>query len=272
LLHLELAYRRRHGELPTLAEYLSRFPQRERLVRAVFEWEGLEPAGEVPVSATAARDDASPPPAEAPTLPPPSPAAADAAVSEQPTLDPDSRATPFPRGTPETVLRSAEPDGEGAEGLPGPAVPGYEILGTLGEGGLGVVYKARHLALNRTVALKMILHREHARPTDLERFQIEAEAVARMHHPNIVQIFEIGAQNGQPFFSLEFCDGGSLAGKIKGTPLPARCGRVGRNARPGHARRPRAQGPAPRPQAGQRAAGGRRHAQDRRLRPRQETR
>ena len=108
-----------------------------------------------------------------------------------------------------------------------PAVPGYQIEAELGKGGMGVVYKARHTRLDRTVALKMIRGGTDADPAELTRFQTEARAVARLQHPHIVQIFEVGEHEGLPFFSLEFCAGGSLAGKLKGNlPSPREAARV----------------------------------------------
>ncbi|MGL4550264.1 MAG: serine/threonine-protein kinase, partial [Gemmataceae bacterium] len=104
-------------------------------------------------------------------------------------------------------------------GLP-TGVPGYEILGELGRGGMGVVYKARQTAAGRTVALKMALSGEHAGADDLARFRTEAEAIARLNHPNIVQVYEVGESGGRPFFSLEFCPGGGLDRKLNGTPQP----------------------------------------------------
>jgi serine/threonine-protein kinase len=102
-----------------------------------------------------------------------------------------------------------------------PRVPGYEVEAVLGRGGMGVVYKARHLALKRTVALKM-LAAGHPHPAERARFTAEAEAVARLQHPGIVQIHEVGEAGGRPFLALEYVAGGSLAERLAGRPLPPR--------------------------------------------------
>jgi eukaryotic-like serine/threonine-protein kinase len=115
-----------------------------------------------------------------------------------------------------------------------PTVPGYDILGVLGHGGMGVVYRARHKALKREVALKMILKGEHASPSAVARFFTEAQAVARLNHPNIVQIYQIDEHEGLPSFALEYCAGGSLDRVLKKQPIPP--GKP-RN-RPGHWRGP----------------------------------
>jgi serine/threonine protein kinase/tetratricopeptide (TPR) repeat protein len=103
-----------------------------------------------------------------------------------------------------------------------PDVPGYEILEELGRGGMGVVYKARLLRLNRVVALKMILAGDHSAPDALARFLTEAETIARLQHANIVQIYSIGDNEGLPYIELEYVVGGSLASRLDGTPWPSR--------------------------------------------------
>jgi serine/threonine protein kinase len=93
-------------------------------------------------------------------------------------------------------------------------IPGYEILEELGKGGMGVVYLARQVSLNRLVALKMILSGRRVSGAELRRFRTEAEAVARLQHPGIIQVYEFGEWQGQPWFALEYCAGGTLAGKV----------------------------------------------------------
>jgi serine/threonine protein kinase len=103
-----------------------------------------------------------------------------------------------------------------------PHVPGYEIECELGRGGMGVVYRARQTDLQRRVALKMILAGGHASPSQLARFRAEARAEARLQHPNIVQVYEIGEHNGVPYFSLEYVDGGNLGQWAGRQPQPPR--------------------------------------------------
>jgi serine/threonine protein kinase len=101
-----------------------------------------------------------------------------------------------------------------------PEVPGYLIVTELGRGGMGIVYKARQRALKRTVALKMIRAGARAGRAELKRFQAETEAVARLQHPNIVQIFEVGECGGMPFCALELVEGGTLGGRLGAGALP----------------------------------------------------
>lgn len=93
------------------------------------------------------------------------------------------------------------------------SLKGYEVITELGRGGMGVVYRARQLHANREVALKVVLAGDHAGPGELARFRTEAEAVARLQHPNIVAVFDVGDDAGRPFFSMELCSGGSLASR-----------------------------------------------------------
>ncbi len=146
------------------------------------------------------------------------------APAERPAVA-EARADAEP-ATPATVAESqpapphGAPEGDTATLLLQPAVPGYEDLRELGRGGMGVVYKARQVGLGRVVALKMILAGGHAGPGERDRFRAEAQAMARLHHSNIVQVHEVGEHQGLPFFSLEYCPGGSLAQKLAATPLP----------------------------------------------------
>jgi WD40 repeat protein/serine/threonine protein kinase len=101
------------------------------------------------------------------------------------------------------------------------APPGYQIVAKLGRGGMGLVYKAVQVSINRVVALKMILSGDYASEQELARFRQEAEAVAGLTHPHVVQLFEYGTHRNLPYFTLEFMEGGSLARKVKDTALSA---------------------------------------------------
>src|SRR5262249_36060114 len=103
-----------------------------------------------------------------------------------------------------------------------PNIPGYEVLGVLGRGGMGVVYRAWQKGLNRSVAVKRVHAGAQASPEVLARFRVEAEAVARLQHPNIVQIHDVGQHAGSPFLVLELVEGRSLAEWLAGTPRPSR--------------------------------------------------
>jgi serine/threonine-protein kinase len=105
---------------------------------------------------------------------------------------------------------------------PLPQVPGYEVESVLGRGGMGVVYRARNLRLGRLVALKMALAGCYAGPHQRERFRREAQAVAALRHPNLVQVYDAGDWAGRPYFTMELIEGGSLAQRLSGTPQPAR--------------------------------------------------
>jgi hypothetical protein len=132
-----------------------------------------------------------------------------------------SSAAPLTWVPPSTVVSVPPPPAPSPEGAPS-LLSGYEILTELGRGGMGVVYKARQVALKRTVAVKMLLGGSHAGPEELARFRNEALAVARLAHPNIVQVYEVGEHQGQPCFALEYVEGGTLAQRLLAGPPPPR--------------------------------------------------
>jgi predicted Ser/Thr protein kinase len=121
----------------------------------------------------------------------------------------------------DTVAGGANGAGQAAGGgISG--IPGYEVVRELGRGGMGVVYLARQTGLDRLVALKMLLAGQHAAPAERARFQAEVKAIARLQHPNIVQVFEVGEHEGRAFYSMEYLDGGNLEDRIGSRPQPAR--------------------------------------------------
>jgi tetratricopeptide (TPR) repeat protein/predicted Ser/Thr protein kinase len=108
-----------------------------------------------------------------------------------------------------------------AQACPADRFGDYELLGELGRGGMGVVYKARQTKLDRLVALKVIRAGEHSSAEERRRFDREARAVARLHHPHVVQVYDLGEADGRPFFAMEYVEGTSLARRLDGTPWPA---------------------------------------------------
>ena len=123
---------------------------------------------------------------------------------------------------PETVSLSGEADRKLRPDGSLPLVPGHEVLAMVGYGGMGVVYKARHLRLNRPVAIKMLLSGAYTNRIQFSSLMREAQVIARLRHPNIVQVYDVGDLDGLTYFTMEFMEGGSLAQLLRGAPQPPR--------------------------------------------------
>ncbi|HMP03614.1 MAG TPA: protein kinase [Gemmatales bacterium] len=148
-------------------------------------------------------------------------------LAEQETKPPSTKSSVQLNKPPSSKVRPGPGDSKKKHGtqpsmmvIESAQLAGYEILEELGRGGMGVVYKAVQVALKRPVALKMIISAMHASEEQIARFRREAEAVARIHHPNIVAVYDVGEFDGSPFLALEFVDGGSLADQLHGRPMP----------------------------------------------------
>ena len=213
LLASELEHRLRNGERPEFREYLERFPGHAGLIVIAFEeitaldFDSPEPTPVV-VRRKVSSSQGSPP---APTDGAKLACSTDLDLGEADLSFPQDPQSPTEsyhpgRESPDPEEPLAQLTEKSIRKAGWPEIADYEILAELGHGGMGVVYQARQRQLKRLVALKMIRAGLQARPEELDRFRLEAEAVARLHHTNIVQIYDIGEVAGLPFVALELLE------------------------------------------------------------------
>jgi WD40 repeat protein len=230
LVHADLERRLERGEAVSVEDYLRRYPELSADAAVVLDLVNAESAlrhelGQTPSTGDGLLDRL--PPSEQPTVQSPATGAAGPVAGAPGLCGPVAGAPGLCAGddstSPErqrrdrssTSLERQRRDRSAPEHV---GIPGYEVLQELGRGGMGVVYKARQIAADRVVAVKMILSGAMAGEEERRRFRTEVAAAARLQHPNVVQLFEVGEAGGCPFFSLEFVDGGSLADRLDGTP------------------------------------------------------
>ena len=236
LLQAELDARRKLGMQPTIDDYCQRFSLlitdtelAELIATPAAETDRGLQAGETrpqlppPESETSGQDMQTIMPTEEEPmiiLGPPDAVEDTSSAKEMATIAPGSQHPSNSSGSQGGTV-SSEMAGMESIVIGGQTLPGYDILGELGRGGMGVVYKAHERKLKRIVAVKMILSGIHASEEDMNRFQIEAEAVAQLQHPGIVQIYDVGNHGDKPYITLEFVDGGNLDDLTGGDPLAA---------------------------------------------------
>jgi hypothetical protein len=217
LVRLEVYYRRRAGEGPSAADYETRFPEATAVLQEVFALPADPDRPEAPSGLETVADPGPVRPGVLPT----------SANEGQASIGGKAQVPGEPGGTPQAAEGIAArlpapvaPIGASSAARL-PVIPGYEVLDKVRWGGMGVVYKARQVGLRRLAALKLIRAGVPVRAAELARFRAEAETVARLRHPGIVQVYAVGEHNGRPYIALEFVDGGTLAERLDGTPFPA---------------------------------------------------
>jgi serine/threonine-protein kinase len=220
LIHVELECRLKHGETPRVEDYLKRYPELTAdpavvldLIVAEFQVRRRTDTTVTPAEYLERFPQFSAQLSERLQLPPP--------ALPTPRPDPGKKQTVHADPVPPMIYQT-QPDPAMPLGIQRKMAAGCELLEKLGEGGMGIVYKARQVKLKRLVALKMLLAGENARPDELTRFRLEAESAARLQHPNVVQCYEVGEENGRPYFIQEFVDGGTLTDKLGGKTMPPR--------------------------------------------------